>query len=345
MTPSRDSNVIDIAATSVDPRFAAVLANAIAQAYIDTLIELKVDAAKNYATWFAERSRALRADVEAKQKRLADYERETGRVPTDGRLDIENARLAELNTQLVTVQGLRQDSESRQRQLNGDYDSLPEVLQSPLIAGLKSDLSKAEAKMQDIAANSGKNYPDYQTTAAEVSALRARIADESAKIAASLNNSTQVNMRRESEVLAAIAAQKKRMQELTNQNDEATVLQNDVIAAQRNLDVVSQHLAQSNLEGATQQTNISVLTPAVEPLNRSKPKRLLILVIGLFLGTLLGVFAALARELTDRRLRVDEEMVQLLGVPILAKLARVGIKDRGEASPHPGSRSLEPQAI
>jgi chain length determinant protein EpsF len=347
VTPSRESNVIDIAATTTDPKFSADLANAFAQSYIDTLIELKVDAAKHYSTWFDERSRELRADVEAKQKRLADYERTTGIVPSasDGHLDVESARLAELNTQLITIQSLRQDSQSRARGLGGDNESLPEVLQNPVISSLKADLSKAQAKLQDIETNSGKNYPDYKTTAAEVADLKDRIARESARVAESINNTNQVNLRRENEVLAEIAAQKKRMQELTHQNDEVTVLQNDVLAAQKSLDLVSQRLAQTNLESATQQTNISLLTPAIEPLKRSSPKRLLIFVIGLFLGTLAALATALTQELLDRRVRDDEELAELLGVPLLGKIGRVKFSERGDSEAAPGLARLESSPI
>jgi len=347
VTPSRESDVIDISVTMPDPKFAAELANAFAQAYIDIVIELKVDAAKHYSTWFDERSRELRADVEAKQKRLADYERANGIVPnaSDGHFDVESARLAELNTQLVAIQALRQDSQSRARELNGDNESLPEVLQNPVIAGLKADLSKAESKLQDIATNSGKNYPDYQTTAAEVANLKERIARESARVAESINNTNQVNARRESEVLAAIAAQKKRMQELTHQNDQATVLQSDVLAAQKNLDLVSQRLAQTTLEGATQQTNISILTPAIEPLQRSSPKRLLIFVIGLFLGVLAALATALGKELTDRRVRDIDELNQLLGVPLIGKIGRVKFQDQSDSDPASGLPLRESPAI
>jgi polysaccharide biosynthesis transport protein len=341
VTPSRDSNVIDISATVKDAKFSAVLANAFAQAYIDTLVDLKVDAAKHYAVWFDERSQELRHELEEKQRRLADFERTTGIVPspTDGRLDYENARLTQLTQQLAQIQALRQDSQSRQRQLNGDYDSMPEVLQSPVIAGLKSDLGRAEAKMRDIAANSGKNYPDYQSAAAEVAGLKERITQESQRIAQSLNATTAVNQRRENDMVEAIAAQKKKMQEMTHQNDEATILENDVTAAQKNLDAVSQRLAQTSLEGATQQTNVSLLTPAVEPLKKSSPKRALILLVGMFLGTLIGCIAAVTREVADRRIRQNEELVALLGVPLLASIGGSRTVP-GNAKGKPGSPRL-----
>jgi chain length determinant protein EpsF len=328
VTPSRDSSVIEIAVTWTDPATAAILANAFAQAYFDTNIELKVEPARQYASWFDERSRALRADLEEKQRRLAEYQAKTGIVATDGRLDIENARLNELSSQLVSIQAQRQDSESRQRQINGDPQSMPEVLQSPVIAGLKADLSRAQGKLNDVATNLGKNHPDYQNQAAEVTALKARIADESARIAASLGNNTQVMLRRENEIRAALEAQKKRMWDMTHQHDQVADLQNDVATAQRNLDTVTQRLAQSNLESQTEQTNVVLLTKAVPPLVRSSPRLSIDLLLGVLLGGIVSVGTAVFLEMQDRRLREDSELVEVLGVPMFGKVPYIKPESR-----------------
>jgi len=346
VTPSRDSSVIEISVSWTDPKTAAVLANAFAQAYIDTNVELKVDPAKQYATWFDERSPALRADLEMKQKRLADFQAQTGIVATDGRLDIENARLAELSSQLVAIQALRQDSQSRQRQISGDADSMPEVLQSPVIGSLKADLSRAEAKLQDIAANLGKNHPDYRTTTAEIAGLKARIADETAKITASLGGTTQVMLRRESDIRAALEAQKKRMFDLTHQRDEVAVLQDDVATAQRTLDAVTQRLVQRSLESQTQQTNIVLLTTAVEPLVRSSPRYSINLLLGVFLGGILSVGLAVFLEMRDRRVREDSELMQLLGLPLFGSIPYIkpGVRKNYRAAPVALGR-IEPSAI
>jgi uncharacterized protein involved in exopolysaccharide biosynthesis len=126
-SPTHASNVIEISVRWPDAKLAAALANAFAQAAIETNIELKVEPAKQYANWFNLRSRALRDDLVAKQKRLSDFQSSTGLVATDEKLDVENGRLTELSTQLVTMQGLRQESQSRQRGVGGDIESLPEV--------------------------------------------------------------------------------------------------------------------------------------------------------------------------------------------------------------------------
>jgi chain length determinant protein EpsF len=320
---TRQTNVIEITVKNSDSKMAAAIANGFAEAAIDTNIELKVEPAKQYSAWFDQRLRALRADLEAKQQRLSDFQNAAGIVATDEKLDVESARLAELSTQLVTIQSQRQDSQSRQRQAVGDNGSLPEVLQSPQIAALKDNLTAAEAKQTEIAGRLGKNHPDYQAAAAEVASLHSRIAAETEKIVASLGSTTQVNVRRENDVRLALDAQKKRVLEMKHQHDTAAVLASDVTAAQRDLDAVSQRLALTNLESLSQQTNVVLLTAATAPLDPSSPKLMVFIAVGILMGGILGVGWALLLEKKDQLLRDEGELPGLLGVPILGRIPSV----------------------
>jgi chain length determinant protein EpsF len=335
---TRQTNVIEISVKWSDPKTAAILANGFAQAAIDTNIELKVEPAKQYAAWFDERSAALRADLERKQKKLSDFQNQSGIVATDEKLDVENARLTELSTQLVTIQSLRQDSQSRQKQATGGNEYLPEVLQSPLIASLKDALTAAEAKRTETAGRLGKNHPDYKAAEAEVASLRARLAAETDKIVASLGSATQVNLRRENDIRTALEAQKKRVMDLKHDHDEAAILESDVQTAQRDLDAVSQRLALSNLESLAQQTNVVMLTTATAPLDPSSPKALILIAGGMFLGGVLGMGAVLLLEMRDRRLR-DEADLAGLGVPVLGRIRNVKV---GPRDPEPAARKLSP---
>lgn len=344
-SPTHASNVIDISVQWSDPITAAALANGFAQAAIETNIELKVEPAKQYASWFDQRSRALRADLQAKQKLLSDFQSKNGIIATDEKLDVENARLGELSSELVTIQGQRQDSQSRQHQVGADINSLPEVLQSPVIQTLKAALSTAEAKRPDIASRLGKNHPDYQAVEGEITNLRSRIAVESANIAASLGSTTQVNLRRENEVRQALEAQKKRVLELKYQHDQAAMFQSDVTSAQRDLDEVSQRLAQSNLESLTQQTNVVQLSTAPVPKNPSSPKLIINLILAIFLGGVLGIGAAVSTEMRDRCVREDEDMVEVLGVPLLGKIPFIQVRAIDVRAPQTAPGRLEPSVI
>ncbi len=155
---------------------------------------------------------------------------------------------------------------------------------------------------------------------AEIANLRQRIARESANIAASLGNTTQVNLRRETDVRQALEAQKNKVLELKHAHDQAAILQSDVNSAQRDLDAVSERLAQSSLESQTSQTNVVQLTTATAPLMPSSPKLVLNALIGFFLGGVFGIGVALFLEALHPRIRLDEDLLNLLGVPILGKI-------------------------
>ena len=260
--PSRESNVININFSGADPQFAAAVANAFAQAYIDTSLELKVEPAKQYAAWFDARTKQLRDNLEKAQQALSAYQREKGIVATDERIDYETARLNEISSQLTQIQALRGDTSSRQRQAGAGNENVQEVLQNPLISGLKVDLARAEARLQDVQSRLGTNHPEYLKAQSEIGSLRERITLETRRVASSLGSANQVNVQREAELRAALDAQKKKVLQLKEERDGIGVLQRDVEGAQRAYELVTQRLAQTSLESQTQQTNIAVLTPA-----------------------------------------------------------------------------------
>lgn len=322
--PSRDSNVLSIEFSGQDPQFSAAVANAFAQAYIDTNLELKIEPAKQYASWFAGQSKSLREGLEQAQSKLSAFQQETGIVATDERLDIENARLAELSSQYTMIQAQRSDTASRQAQVGkAQIESLPEVQQNSLIIGLKSDLARGEARLNEMSQRFGRNHPEYQRAQGEVDTMRAKLETEMKKVASTLTTSNRVNVQREAEVHSALEAQKKRVLELKEQRDKLAVLQREVETAQRAYDAVAQRFTQTSLESQTTQTNIVVLTPAIPPVDPSSPNLLLNTVVAVFLGTLLAVGTVLLLELLDQRVRGDDDLQQLLGVPVLGLISAV----------------------
>lgn len=318
--PPGESNIINITVTWPDPHMAAELANAFAQAYVRTTVDLTVDPANRFAGAFDERARELRSELVGKQKALADFESQNGLVVTDERLDVEQSRLAELSTQLVNVQGQLQDSKSREVQGMASRDTMPEVLASPVMIALKAELARAEAHQEDLETRLGTNHPEYLARAAEVKALRSRMNAERERIIGSLQDSSKVNQSRERQLVAAVDAQKQRIIELKHQHDQAQMLASEVSDTQRALDAVNQRLAQSRLESQTQQANLAMLTSAVEPITPSGPKVVLNCLLASIAGIGIGIAVALLFERYDQRVRVSSELPDIIGVPLLGTL-------------------------
>ena len=317
--PSRESNLINVNYTGADPRFAAAVANAFAQAYINVNLDLRLAPARQYATFFEEQTKAARTKLEGAQNAMSAYQQKNGITSADNRLDFETAKLNETSSQLTGVQGQTTDSQSKRQSVKAD--TISDVIQSPLINGLKSSIAQVEAKLNESSGNLGKNHPQTQRTEMELATLRAQLDAETKKITSSIDTSYQVGKQREKELQTAVAAQKSRVLVLNKQRDELNVLQRDIDSAQRNFEAVSGRASQSNLESQTNQTNISVLNPAVPPTEPSKPRVFLNILVSIFLGGLLGIGFALVLELRNRHVRSADDLSEVLDIPQLGTIS------------------------
>ncbi|TDM05545.1 MAG: chain length determinant protein EpsF [Ideonella sp. MAG2] len=316
--PSRESNVISIGFQAPDPTFAAALANAFVQAYIDTAVELRVDPAKQYSGFFDQRAKEARDALEAASSRLSVFQRDNGIVGSDERLDVETARLNDLSSQLVMMQAISSESRSRQAQAaGGKGDRLSEAMMNPVVTNLKFELNRAEAQLQELNTRLGDKHPQVEQARASVAEMRSRLNAELQRSTSSVGVTASINTSREAQTRSQLEAQRAKVLKLKEQRDAMAVLQRDVENAQRSYDTIVSRLNQTQLESQTQQSNINVLSPATVPLKPSSPKLLLNMALAAFVGTLLAVGLALVRELLDRRVRSTTDLIDTLGVPVL----------------------------
>lgn len=316
--PSRESSVLDISFTGSNPQFAAAVANAFAAEYQQTTIQLKVDPLKKASGYFNEQIKALRENLESAQSKLSAYQQKKGLVSVDNRLDVESARLNDLSTQLVLVQGQLADALSRQRHAQGSSaGESPDIIANPLIQNLKVALVQAEARFSEISQKLGKNHPHYQGAQAEVDKLRSELTQHIQSTSNSVGNSARILQQRESEVRTALERQKNKVLGLNRARDELMVLVREAESAQHAYDATLQRFNQTSLEGQANQTDVAVLNPAVPPLEPDGPKVFLNVLLSVFLGSLLGIGAAMLAEIFDRRVRSMADIPDVLQAPVL----------------------------
>lgn len=313
------STIINLSFSAGDPTFAALVANAFAQIYIDTNIELRVDPARQAARWFGEQGKAGREALESAQTRLSDFQQQKGIVVRDEQVDTEMAKLKDLSSQLTVLQNETQGMLSKQR---AGSDALPEVTQSTLVQTLRGDIARQEAKLQEVAANLGKAHPQYQRMEAEINALKQQLEAATRSVTSGFTASGNVGKSRETALKAAIAEQKKKILQLRSERDQLAVLQRDVDAAQTAYEGITRRFNQTNLESQLTQTNVSVLNPAVEPTEPSSPNFKKNMAITVLLALLLGSGAAFLLEMLDRRVRSADDLAEMLQLPVLAIIER-----------------------
>ncbi|MGM8228009.1 chain length determinant protein EpsF [Cellvibrio sp. ARAG 10.3] len=320
VTPQRDSSVLSISFKARNPELAARIADAFAQAYIQTNLELRIEPAKQITQWYDLQLEALRENLVDRQNALAAYQEEHNIIATSDRLDLESAKLAELSSMLLVVQGQRLDEQSRSKQLDGSKPgALPEhVLTNPQVQKISDELSQAQARMAEIGSQVGSNHPQYRQAQREVAALQSQLQRTLKLVGGSLRSSVELSQSREEQLKAEVAAQKEHVLQLNRNRNQLTLLRQEVDNAQAAYDAALARASQTKLESRIALTDVAILNTAAVPSKPTEPKPALNLVIATMLGLLLGTAVALCWEWIDRRVRSGDELEASLGIPVLA---------------------------
>lgn len=311
------SNVVNVAYRGTEPQFVAAIANAFVQAYLETAVELRVDPAREYSGFFGKQVDEARAALEAAQQKLSKFQQDQGIIVTDERYDVEMSRLNMLSQQLVSIQALSNESSSRQAQVAANADRLSDVLNNPLVASLKGEVSKAEARVKELNSRYGDQHPQVLEAKATLQELRSRLATETRNVTGSVSVSANIDRAREGQVRASLEEQRAKVLRMKQVRDQGSVLQRDVENAQRSYDLLLNRYNQSNLESQNRQSNASMLARASPPGAPSSPKVAANMLIGLFFGLAVGIGVAFTLEQLDKRIRVPADAVNALGLPVI----------------------------
>lgn len=315
--PARASSLITLSYQADTAKTAALVANAIAQAYLDVSVELRVTPARQYAAWFEQQASALRADLEKAQARLSKFQQERRIVGSEDRFDDELSKLNVLTAQLATAQAER--AQAAATAANSGTDSSTDALNSPVVTGLKAELARAEARLSELNNIYGSNHPQRQAAESQVAELRRQIATESRRVSGGTAATSRAQAAKVAELSQLVEQQRARVLSMRGSRDEINVLLKDVENAQRAYETARSRLNELALQSANQQASARVLSPAVEPLSpRSRvPAGIAASILAALVAS---VGLALFFEALDPRVRGVDDLAGVDGVPVIGVL-------------------------
>jgi uncharacterized protein involved in exopolysaccharide biosynthesis len=192
----------------------------------------------------------------------------------------------------------------------------PDVQQNSIVVSLKGEIAKAEARLSETSSTMGRNHPVRVQLEGQIAGLKDQLDKEMRRISGGAATATRTSALKEAELMQMIEEQKKQVLALRETRDEINVLSKDVESAQRSYESVAQRMSQLSLEAQSEQTNVRVLSPAIEPSEPSRPNIPRFLAGSLAAGILAGLLAAIGVEYLDRRVR-DSADLAVEGVPVL----------------------------
>lgn len=329
--PARDSRVLQVSHSSRDPKLAAAFVNALVKAYVATSVDLRLGPVREFNVFFDERARLLRDRLHEAQRRASEFQRRNGITTFDEKLDVEDARLAELSAQVVALQAKAGEAQRRRREAADSPDRMEEVLKDVTVAELAKALAVQETRQNELLERLGDRHPTVVESRAITASLSQRLEAAKRRVANAFEGGSKVLASQLAERTQALEQQRAKVLQRKALRDEARLLQQEVDVARQAFDAVIERLNKTTLEKSAPQVTVSVLKEASVPLLASTASVAGKASVGAAVGLLLALVAIAFAERRDRRVHGTDDVQAGIGQPVLAVLRQR--KPRGTLSP------------
>jgi uncharacterized protein involved in exopolysaccharide biosynthesis/Mrp family chromosome partitioning ATPase len=286
------SFIVDIEVWSHDPAKAAMLANALSNAYLAESKNSQSVAARRATADLSGRLKELKERLRNAENALAVYKAQNNFVGTqdtvisDQQLSASNQRLAAAHALTLDAQA-KYDQIEASRRASSDGGAIPEALQSPTIANLRSQYAEARKHHAEIAAELGPRHPALRQMEKQVDDLRRTINEEVDRFAQSAKNDLARARDYEASLSHSLDMQKRQSVQMSQASVRLRELERDVEASR---DVYQSFLKRSRETEEQEGLNTSsarIIGEATVPQRRTFPPGMSMLaMIGFVLGGL-----------------------------------------------------------
>ena len=300
--------IVDIDVWSVDPVKAAMLANAIAKAYLAESTQSQAARVRRATSDLSSRLTELQERLRNAENTLAVYKAQNNFVGTQDTL-ISDQQLSASNQRLAAARALTLDAQAKydqiaaSRKTSADAGAIPEALQSPTIANLRSQYADAKKRQAGLQSELGPRHPALREIDKQVDDLRRTIGEETNRFLQAAKDDLTRARDYEASLGKALETQKRQSVQMSQAAVRLRELERDVEAGR---DVYQSFLKRSRETEEQETLNTSsarIIGDATVPQRRTFPPGMtLFAMLGLVLGGLASAAWIIAVErLTPRR--------------------------------------------
>lgn len=286
--------VITVSATTQNAEKSALIANTMADVFLQTYGQIQSETAGRATNELTARLTELRKGVEDAERKVEEFRAAHDLVDAQGRL-ISDDELLKLNEQLTVARARTLELNARAastRSVNVDAvlgGALPEEMNSNTMADLRSQYSTLKQEADRAAVRLGPRHPERIALDAQLAGARDRIAAELRRIASSL----QVDLRRavqlEQELSARLAQLKVRSGDVSNDLVSLREFEREAAAKRSVYEAFLLRAKETSERKDINTANVSVISKAFPPLEPNGPSRAIVALAGLLLGFASGV--------------------------------------------------------
>jgi uncharacterized protein involved in exopolysaccharide biosynthesis len=332
-----ESYAITIKFTSTDPVKAAQLATQVAELYVQEQLSAKQSAAARAADWLSGRITELRTRLLESENAIANFKADNELIDSQG-VTLNAAQLTALHSQLIETRAQRAEKESklgllrRVRSEAEDFESVNEILASPVIAHLKtlqSELLREEAQLRQ---EYGPRHPKIIEINAEKQELADKIQIEVQNIISAFESEVSFLRNRERALEQSLDQAKQSVAVGQRAEVHLAELEREAEANRELYKALLDRYKKLTEQRETIEAGAEVISTAPVPNGPSFPQPKLIVAVDFTSSLIFAGLLALIAEGTQSGLRSTRQIERALGVPCLSHVPQINLK--GDCRPY-----------
>lgn len=322
------SRLVKVSFLSHDPQRAAVIANQVAQTFIEDTFQNRHNAIMKSSEWLSRQLDDIRAKMESSSRALAEFQGSIGVADIDGDKSTYTEHMGELSRQFTQAESERIQLQALLKNMQGNPDSLPDVRTSPVVQQLTQKLAEQRAELSQTQVVYGPNHPASKKLQSQVDELQNQLDSQKKAIVNSLRASYAAAEARQQLMAAEMKGTTKELGQMSRYNALKKEVQTDVEL----YNSLYGKIKEAGIAAASKSANIRVVDPALVPDSPVSPRRFLNLAVGLVAGIFGGVVLAFVFEELDNKLRSPEDIRRWIGNSNVSIIPVIGEAERQEAN-------------
>ena len=335
-----DGQLIKFTYDSTSPQLAALIANGIADSFINTSLQRRYEASA-YARNFLERQiNKTRGDLERSERAVVAYAQQQGIINTgsstgaDGKStnndtnSLQGESLVQLNSALAAATARRVAAEGAYREA---LATGPTSDVNNSVLPLRQELAKLQGEYQQKRAFMKPEHPEMVSLQSQINELQKQIGAQVAQASSGRINGLLADYKgalsAEQALQAKVARLKGDVLNLRGRSIQYTILQREVDTNRSLYDALLQRYKQIGVAGGVGMAPVSIVDRAQAPVLPFKPNLLVNVLLGLGIGLIAGVAGAVGLEFVNDTIKTREDVRRKLSLACLGAVPRTPARD------------------
>jgi capsular exopolysaccharide synthesis family protein len=336
--PRRDTGLLEISMTGVDPEQITQWANAVAQAYVDRNFDRAQSNMHTAMTAIEEQLAGLREDLSvAEEDRIAALEGEDSQILNATKQEqIVGDQLKAFNTELTDVRIRLSSLQGKLLQIvqmdgrGQDLMTLAEFAGDTALQDLHRSKAELARDLEALKVELGPSHPEYERKQAALAKAEQEIEDKIRLIVSGLEREYEMASVKQDYLQNQIRSAEQFSLRVARDMSRYDIIKTDSETKKQIFDLIAMTMKEVQLNYELMNNNVAVLDQATPPLWPIAPKKRTNLAIGAMFGVFLGLGVVFFLDYLDNTIRTPEDVEKYLGLNVVGVVPKIEL-GQGEA--------------